>query len=55
MLFHGFLVFFNRFRRYIRLLEIITGVLLMVAGVMLFFGSFGVLSGYLYRLLPVVE
>lgn len=55
LLFHGFLVFFNRFRRYIRLLEIVTGVLLMVAGVMLFFGYFGVLSGYLYRLLPVME
>jgi len=55
LLFHGFLVFFNRFRGYIRLLEIFTGVLLMAAGVMLFFGYFGDLSGYLYRLLPAPE
>ncbi len=53
LLFHGFLSFFNRFRKYIRLVEIFTGVLLMVAGVMLFFDMFGLLSGYLYRFLPV--
>jgi cytochrome c-type biogenesis protein len=53
LLFHGFLSFFNRFRKYIRLVEIVTGVLLMVAGVMLFFDMFGMLSGYLYRWLPV--
>jgi cytochrome c-type biogenesis protein len=53
LLFHGFLSFFKRFRKYIRIMEILTGVLLMVAGVMLFFDKFGVLSGYLYRWLPV--
>jgi cytochrome c-type biogenesis protein len=52
LLFHGFLAAFQRFRKHIRLLEIITGVLLMVAGVLLFFGYFTTLSGYLYRLLP---
>lgn len=53
LLFHGFLSFFNRFRKYIRLVEIVTGVLLMVAGVMLFFDMFGLLSGYLYRFIPM--
>lgn len=54
LLFHSFLTFFKRFRKYIRIMEILTGVLLMVAGVMLFFDKFGMLSGYLYRWLPVV-
>ncbi|GAB6082188.1 cytochrome c biogenesis protein CcdA [Desulfuromonas carbonis] len=53
LLFHGFLGFFNRFRKHIRIMEILTGVLLMAVGVMLFFGFFGKLSGYLYRWLPL--
>ena len=53
LLFHSFLNFFNRFRKYIRLMEIFTGVLLMAAGVMLFFDMIGRFSGYLYRWLPV--
>lgn len=52
--FHGFLGFFNRFRKHIRLLEIATGALLMVAGVLLFFGLFATLSGYLYRFFPML-
>ena len=52
LLFHSFLSFFNRFRKYIRLLEIFTGVLMMAVGVFLFFDLFGFLSGYLYRLVP---
>lgn len=53
LLFHGFLSFFNRFRKHIRILEIFTGVLLMVVGIMLFFDLFGRLSGYLYRWIPM--
>ena len=53
LLFHGFLGFFNRFRKHIRIMEIVTGVLLMGVGVMLFFGLFGKLSGYLFRILPM--
>jgi cytochrome c-type biogenesis protein len=53
LLFHSFLGFFNRFRKYIRLVEIFTGILLMAVGVMLFFNMFGILTGYLYRFLPV--
>jgi len=52
LLFHGFLSFFNKFRKHIRITEIITGVLLMVVGVCLFFDLFGRMSGYLYRLFP---
>ena len=52
LLFHSFLSFFNRFRKYIRLVEIGTGVLLMVVGVMLFFDMFGMITGFLYRILP---
>jgi len=53
VLFHWFLTFFNRFRIYIRLVEILTGLLLMVVGVMLFFDLFGRLAGYLYQYIPV--
>lgn len=53
VLFHWFLSFFNRFRAYIRLFEILTGVLLMLVGILLFFDLFGWLAGYLYRWVPV--
>lgn len=53
LLFHGFLSFFNKFRKHIRLVEIGTGVMLMVVGVMLFFDLFSRLTGYLYRYLPM--
>lgn len=53
LLFHSFLGFFKRFRKYIRLVELATGVMLMVVGVMLFFNWFSVLTGFLYRWLPV--
>ena len=58
-LFHGFMTFFNRFRKYIRVTEIATGVLMMGVGVVLFFNLFGMLSatfaGWLSALgLPIV-
>lgn len=52
LLFHNFLGFFNRFKKHIRLVEIVTGILLMVAGVLLFFDLFGRITGYLYQVLP---
>ncbi len=54
VLFPSFLAFFNRFRRHIRLVEAITGILLMVVGLLLFFDLFGRLGGYLYRYLPAL-
>lgn len=52
LLFHGFLDFFKRFRGHIRHMEIITGVLLMVVGILLFFGLFNDLTTFLYQWLP---
>jgi cytochrome c-type biogenesis protein len=52
LLFHSFLDFFNKFRKHIRITEIITGFLLMIVGVSLFLDLFGRMSGYLYRWFP---
>ena len=51
-LFHWFLNFFDRFKRHIRIVEVLTGVLLMLVGVLLFFDLFNRMSGILYRYLP---
>ncbi len=53
LLFHAFLGFFNRFKKHIRLTEILTGALLMVAGVLLFFDLMPRITGYLYQYFPV--
>lgn len=52
VLFHSFLGFFNRFKKHIRLVEICTGLLLMVTGVLLFFDQLSRLAGYLYQIFP---
>ena len=52
VLFHSFLSFFDRFKKYIRMVEIVTGVLLMIAGVLLFFDLFTRLTGYMYQIFP---
>ncbi|HEY5674372.1 MAG TPA: cytochrome c biogenesis protein CcdA [Malonomonas sp.] len=52
LLFQSFLGFFNRFKKHIRVIEIATGVLLMIAGVLLFFDMFGRITGYLYQIFP---
>jgi len=36
---HRFLAFFNRYRKYIRLMEIVTGVCLMIVGVLIYTNS----------------
>lgn len=43
---HRFIVFFNRFKKYIRLFEIITGLFLILVGVLIFTNWLSVLSGY---------
>ena len=53
LLFHQFLIAFNRFRKYIRLVEICTGILLMAVGVMLTFDLMGKLTMYLYQWIPL--
>ena len=52
ILFHAFLGFFDRFKRHIRIVEVVTGLLLMVAGVLLFFDLFSRIAGYLYEFFP---
>jgi cytochrome c-type biogenesis protein len=52
LLFHSFLGFFDRFKKHIRIVEMITGVLLMVAGILLFFNMFSRIAGYLYQIFP---
>lgn len=52
LLFHSFLGFFDRFKKHIRIVELGTGVLLMIAGVLLFFDLFGRITGYLYQIFP---
>ena len=53
LLFHQFLVAFNKFRKYIRMVEIGTGVMLMAVGIMLMFNLMGRLTLFLYQYLPV--
>ena len=53
LLFHQFLSAFKRFRKHIRLIEIGTGVMLMVVGVMLMFSLLGPVTMFLYQWVPV--
>lgn len=53
LLFHQFLGFFKHFRKHIRLVEIVTGVLLVAVGLMLVSGKLGWLTMQLYRWIPV--
>jgi len=43
---HRFLVLFNRFKKYIRIFEIITGLFLVVAGLLIFFDRLASLQRY---------
>lgn len=52
LLFHAFLSFFERFKKHIRLVEILTGLMLMVAGILLFFDQFTRISGFFYQIFP---
>jgi cytochrome c-type biogenesis protein len=55
LMFHGFLGFFNRFRKHIRLAEVVTGIMLMIVGLLLFFNGFSYLTAIFYQWLPLVE
>ncbi|HVM42235.1 MAG TPA: cytochrome c biogenesis protein CcdA [Gemmatimonadales bacterium] len=48
----AFLRWFQRFRRYVRWVEIVAGVLLVAVGLLLLTGSFTVLSGWMQGLTP---
>ena len=53
LLFHQFLTAFKRFRKYIRLIEICTGVMLIAVGIMLMFDLLGPITMFFYRWIPV--
>ncbi len=46
---HQFLVFFNRFKKYIRIFEIVTGVFLVIVGALVFGNYLSLLSRYVTR------
>jgi cytochrome c-type biogenesis protein len=50
---HQFLVAFNRFKKYIRIFEIVTGVFLVIVGVLLFTNYLTILSRYANRMFGV--
>jgi cytochrome c-type biogenesis protein len=52
LLFHSFLGFFDRFKKHIRRVEIVTGSLLMGAGLLLFFDQFTRLAVFFYKVFP---
>ena len=47
---HQFLVFFNRFKKYIRIFEVITGVFLIIVGILLFTNYLSVIASYTNKL-----
>jgi cytochrome c-type biogenesis protein len=47
-----FLETFQRFRRFLPVVQIVCGVVLVVLGLLLVTGTFTALSAYLYRLTP---
>ncbi|GMR04401.1 MAG: cytochrome c biogenesis protein CcdA [Thermodesulfobacteriota bacterium] len=47
-----FLVHFGRLKKHMRIVSIITGLFLIVTGVLIFSNSLGIISSYLYRIMP---
>ncbi|MDX8390455.1 MAG: cytochrome c biogenesis protein CcdA, partial [Mariprofundaceae bacterium] len=47
-----FIRFSKRFRKYLHRIEVVSGILLMVVGAMIFLGSFSRVSGWLIDLFP---
>ncbi|MBI5236165.1 MAG: cytochrome c biogenesis protein CcdA [Deltaproteobacteria bacterium] len=51
---NSFLSYFNRLKRHMRYVSIVTGMFLIVSGLLIFFNSFAVITGYLSRFIPGV-
>ena len=49
-----FLKYFQRLKRHMRVISIVTGVLLIVTGLLIFFNSFAIISRYLNTILPSI-
>lgn len=47
-----FLKHFNRLKKHMRIVSIVTGVFLVITGVLIFTNSLGIISGYLNGLIP---
>lgn len=47
-----FLKHFNRFKKHMRVVSIVSGIFLILTGLLIFFNSFGIITGYLNSLLP---
>ncbi|MBI5902089.1 MAG: cytochrome c biogenesis protein CcdA, partial [Deltaproteobacteria bacterium] len=47
-----FLKHFNRLKRHMRVVSIISGVFLILTGLLIFFNSFAIITGYMDSLLP---
>ena len=47
---HQFLVVFNRFKKYIRLFEVVTGLFLVVVGLLIFTNKLSLLQRYFEKL-----
>lgn len=48
---HQFLIIFNRFKKYIRIFEVITGIFLIIVGVLVFTNSLTAMQGLAERLI----
>ncbi len=48
---HQFMVFFNRFKKHIRLMEIVTGLFLVVVGILIFSNSLSLVQRYFMRVM----
>lgn len=48
----AFLRWAKRFRRHLHTVEILSGVLLFAVGLLIFFGSFSIISGWIIRYMP---
>lgn len=53
LLFHQFLSAFSRFKKYIRLVEIGTGIMLIAVGIMLMLDLLGPITMFFYRWIPI--
>lgn len=49
-----FLRHFNKLKRHMRVVSIVTGIFLVVTGVLIFFNSLGIIAGYLNNILPSI-
>ncbi len=51
---NAFLRYFQKVKRYMRAISIVTGLLLILTGVLIFTNSFAIITTYLYAILPAV-